>query len=98
MGAYTRPNAEIAPGLERVYAHFPRLKERRRQVAGTLSGLSLIHIYLFGAHSGIARVAGDDVHVIPGREVSDIADRKFALERFGLGKRVRADRKGLCEC
>lgn len=38
MGAYTRPNAEIAPGLERVYAHFPRLKERRRQVAGTLSG------------------------------------------------------------
>ena len=29
---------EIAPGLERVYAHFPRLKERRRQVAGTLSG------------------------------------------------------------
>lgn len=38
MGAYTRPNAEIAPGLERVYGHFPRLKERRRQVAGTLSG------------------------------------------------------------
>ena len=38
MGAYTRPNSEIAPGLERVYAHFPRLKERRRQVAGTLSG------------------------------------------------------------
>lgn len=38
MGAYTRPNAEIVPGLERVYAHFPRLKERRRQVAGTLSG------------------------------------------------------------
>ncbi len=48
--------------------------------------------------SGIARVAGDDVHVIPGREVSDIADRKLALERVGLGKRVRADRKGLCEC
>ena len=38
MGAFTRPNSEIAPGLERVYAHFPRLKERRRQVAGTLSG------------------------------------------------------------
>lgn len=38
MGAYTRPNSEIAPGLERVYAHFPRLKERRRQVSGTLSG------------------------------------------------------------
>ncbi len=38
MGAYTRPNSEIAPGLERVYVHFPRLKERRRQVSGTLSG------------------------------------------------------------
>lgn len=38
MGAFTRPNSEIEPGLERVYTHFPRLKERRRQVAGTLSG------------------------------------------------------------
>lgn len=38
MGAFTRPTSEIEPGLERVYAHFPRLKERRRQVAGTLSG------------------------------------------------------------
>lgn len=38
MGAYTRPNSEITPGLELVYDHFPRLKERRRQVAGTLSG------------------------------------------------------------
>ena len=38
MGAYTRPNSEIEPGLERVYELFPRLKERYRQVAGTLSG------------------------------------------------------------
>ena len=38
MGAYTQTNATIDPGLERVYAQFPRLKERRRQVAGTLSG------------------------------------------------------------
>ena len=38
MGAYTQPNATIAPGLERVYDQFPRLKERRRQIAGTLSG------------------------------------------------------------
>jgi branched-chain amino acid transport system ATP-binding protein len=29
---------QAAPGLERVYAMFPRLKERRRQLAGTLSG------------------------------------------------------------
>ncbi len=38
MGAYTQPASTVAPGLERVYEQFPRLKERRRQVAGTLSG------------------------------------------------------------
>ena len=38
MGAFTQPNSTIKPGLELVYEHFPRLKERRRQVAGTLSG------------------------------------------------------------
>ncbi len=38
MGAYTRPNAEIDPGIARVYEQFPRLKERRKQIAGTLSG------------------------------------------------------------
>ena len=38
MGAFTRSNSEIAPGLEKVYELFPRLAERRRQVAGTLSG------------------------------------------------------------
>ena len=38
MGAYTQNKSMVAPGLERVYEQFPRLKERRRQVAGTLSG------------------------------------------------------------
>jgi len=38
MGAYTRPKAEIAAGIEKVYELFPRMKERRRQVGGTLSG------------------------------------------------------------
>ena len=38
MGAYTRPGSEVDPGLEKVYAQFPRLKERRKQTAGTLSG------------------------------------------------------------
>lgn len=38
MGGYTRTDAENRETLERVYAHFPRLKERRSQVAGTLSG------------------------------------------------------------
>lgn len=38
MGAYTQPRASIEPNLERIYEQFPRLKERRKQVAGTLSG------------------------------------------------------------
>lgn len=38
MGAYTQPNASIAGSLADVYSRFPRLKERRRQIAGTLSG------------------------------------------------------------
>ncbi len=38
MGAYTRPNSEIAASIADIYARFPRLKERYRQVAGTLSG------------------------------------------------------------
>jgi branched-chain amino acid transport system ATP-binding protein len=39
MGAYTRRDREgIAADVERVFTHFPRLKERRRQTAGTMSG------------------------------------------------------------
>ena len=38
MGGYTRPNTEIEPSLEDVFKRFPRLKEREKQVAGTLSG------------------------------------------------------------
>ena len=39
MGAYTRKDkAEIAQTLEMVYKRFPRLEERKNQMAGTLSG------------------------------------------------------------
>jgi branched-chain amino acid transport system ATP-binding protein len=39
LGAHTRKErGEIGTDCERMYAHFPRLKERRRQQAGTLSG------------------------------------------------------------
>ncbi len=39
MGAYSRNNkSEIKADLERVFELFPRLKERRNQVGGTLSG------------------------------------------------------------
>ena len=38
MGAYTQSASGVEADLEKVYAQFPRLKERRRQIAGTLSG------------------------------------------------------------
>ena len=39
LGAYTLKNSQnIADSMERVYSYFPRLKERRNQQAGTLSG------------------------------------------------------------
>ncbi len=38
MGAFTRSDAGVAQDMERQYEIFPRLKERRTQTAGTLSG------------------------------------------------------------
>lgn len=38
MGAYTRSDGEIKEDLKGAYSLFPRLQERRKQVAGTLSG------------------------------------------------------------
>ena len=38
MGAYTIPQSERPQRLERVFSVFPVLKERRKQIAGTLSG------------------------------------------------------------
>lgn len=38
MGAYTRPAGEVAASIRDVYERFPRLLERKRQIAGTLSG------------------------------------------------------------
>ena len=38
MGGFSRPNEELPAALENVFQRFPRLKEREKQVAGTLSG------------------------------------------------------------
>lgn len=38
MGAYSRRDVEIGQDIEKVYSLFPRLQERRKQAAGTLSG------------------------------------------------------------
>lgn len=37
-GAYTQPAASYADNLEKVYEYFPRLRERRSQLAGYMSG------------------------------------------------------------
>ena len=39
MGAYTQPNSTIAPNKEKVFELFPRLKERRKQLAKEVSKL-----------------------------------------------------------
>ena len=38
MGSFTQPGSKMKKRLEQVYQQFPRLKERRKQIAGTLSG------------------------------------------------------------
>ena len=38
LGAYTQPRSTVGSGIADVYERFPRLKERRKQIAGTLSG------------------------------------------------------------
>ena len=38
IGGYTRSKPSLGPEIERVFELFPRLKERQKQVAGTLSG------------------------------------------------------------
>jgi branched-chain amino acid transport system ATP-binding protein len=38
LGAYLRPRADLKEDLDRVYSIFPHLAERRKQLAGTLSG------------------------------------------------------------
>jgi len=38
MGAYVRKDAEVQSDLERIFGIFPRLKERKDQLAGTMSG------------------------------------------------------------
>ena len=77
LGAYVRRDrAAVGQDLERVYAHFPVLGERRRQAAGTLSGGEQQMLALARSHAaaasappgravpraGLARGAGDLPH------------------------------------
>ena len=46
MGGYTRKKTELTESYEKVYSLFPRLEERKRQLAGTLSGGELQRVAL----------------------------------------------------
>jgi len=38
MGHYTQPGSKMGKRVQQIFEHFPRLQERRKQAAGTLSG------------------------------------------------------------
>ena len=64
LGAHVRPERAVrARGLERVYGYFPILKERRRQLSGTLSGGQLQMLCIGGLvrHALGDSVAGEEV-------------------------------------
>ena len=94
LGAYTRKDKnEIAQSLEMVYESFPRLKERRNQSAGTLSGgeqqmyepsMGLSPIFVDEIFKIIQQVsaAGTTVLLVEqnAKKALAIADRAYVLE------------------
>ena len=56
MGGFTRSRAETSEGLERVYQMFPRVKERRTQISGYLSGGEQQMVAIGGALMGKPRL------------------------------------------
>ena len=94
LGAYTRKDKnEIAQSLEMVYESFPRLKERRNQSAGTLSGgeqqmlamgRALMSIFVDEIFKIIQQVsaAGTTVLLVEqnAKKALAIADRAYVLE------------------
>ncbi len=85
LGAYTRPDKEnIAQDIEAVYSHFPRLKERRMQIAGTLSGGEQQMLAM-----GRALLSRPDIILLdePSMGLSPL----LVAEIFGIIKQINAD-------
>ena len=92
MGAYiVRDKGKIKKQLERVYAHFPRLAERSRQLAGTLSGgeqqmlaMGLSPILVKEIFSMIKALHADGITILlveqNAKMALSISDRAYVLE------------------
>ena len=73
MGAYTQPASTIAANKEKVFTLFPRLKERRKQLAGTMSGGDAVNITAGEAKMvAVLRTFGDEVRETAIEEVNRI--------------------------
>ena len=86
LGAYTRKDkAEIQESLKHVFKRFPRLEERRGQMAGTLSGGDA----LYGQSADVQAVDNPDGRAVDGT-FSAVRQRNF---RYYPGdKQERHDR------
>ena len=74
MGAYTQPASTIAANKEKVFTLFPRLKERRKQLAGTMSGgeQQMLAMLLVEQNAQMALSVADRAYVLEtGRIVMD---------------------------
>ena len=92
MGAYTQPNSTIEAGIADVYERFPRLKERRKQIAGTLSGGEQQMLAMGELHA-----AGTTILLVEqnAQAALSVADRAYVLETgritlSGTGKELMA--------
>ena len=109
IGAWTRRDAETAADMDRVYAAFPILAERRRQSAGTLSGgeqqmlaigralMSRPRLILFDEPSlGLAPIAVEITFGII-KEIRETGTTVLMVEQNAYGALRMADRAYVME-